>query len=304
MTPISLGTTYEGRPIRGVKISIGGATTDTDNSGHKPGVFIEGGIHAREWISPAFVTYLANELLTSRISSVRWAAESHDWYIVPTVNPDGYVYTHTGDRLWRKTRQPHGLWCRGADPNRNWDFHWNEHSTSPYPCSDIYPGPAPFSEPEVRGYADYLRELGDRISTFVAFHSFSQLLLYPYGHTKKPAANQADLQSIGDAAARALERRYGTKYRVGSIHDTIYPASGASADWVYGVLNVSLSFTYELRPDNGWRGFELPAEQIVPVGEETVESLVALLLRAQELKYNRRPEAKTAKPCGMVRLFK
>ena len=71
--------------IKGVKLSFGA---------NKPGIFIEGGIHAREWISPATVTYLINEFLTSKNSLVRKLAESYDWYIVPTFNPDGYAYTH------------------------------------------------------------------------------------------------------------------------------------------------------------------------------------------------------------------
>ena len=84
---INAGKTYQGRTIKGVKLSFG--------SSAKPGVFIEGGIHAREWISPATVTYLINEFLTSKDTAVRQLAESHDWYIVPSFNPDGYVYTHT-----------------------------------------------------------------------------------------------------------------------------------------------------------------------------------------------------------------
>lgn len=82
------GRTYEGRPIKGVKLSFGQSS--------KPGVFIEGGIHAREWISPATVTYLLNEFLTSNNSEVRKLAEAYDWYMFPSVNPDGYVYSHKG----------------------------------------------------------------------------------------------------------------------------------------------------------------------------------------------------------------
>ncbi|KAF2890312.1 hypothetical protein ILUMI_15861, partial [Ignelater luminosus] len=80
------GRAYEGREIRGVKISFG--------PGRK-GVFIEGGIHVREWIGPATVTYILNELVNSDNATVRAIAESRDWYIFPSVNPDGYVYTLT-----------------------------------------------------------------------------------------------------------------------------------------------------------------------------------------------------------------
>lgn len=83
---ITSGKSYEGRDIKGVKVSF--------KSGNR-GVFIEGGIHAREWISPATVTYLINELLNSNDPTFRNIAESFDWYIFPSINPDGYSFTHS-----------------------------------------------------------------------------------------------------------------------------------------------------------------------------------------------------------------
>lgn len=273
---IIIGKTYENRQIRGVHISFGDP---------KPGVFIEGGIHAREWISPAFVTYLINELLTSTDGDVRRMAESHDWYIVPVMNPDGYVYSHEYNRLWRKTRSPQGGRCVGVDPNRNWNNHWAELGNAPYPCSDVFAGKEPFSEIEIRDYATYLRGLGDKISALITFHSFSQLLIYPYGYKAEPPKNAKDLKAIGAAATEALAKRFGTQYKSGSIHDTIYAVSGSSLDYAHDQLGLRLAFGYELRPDEGRAGFELPAEQIVQVGQETVDSLVALFDKADALGY-------------------
>ena len=79
------GKTYEGREIKGVKLSYGGY--------EKPGVFLEAGIHANEWLGPATATYILNELLTSQDPRVRALAADYDWYIFPIFNPDGYVYT-------------------------------------------------------------------------------------------------------------------------------------------------------------------------------------------------------------------
>lgn len=266
---IEIGESYEQRKILGLKISF---------SSGNPGVFVEGGIHSREWISPAFVTYLANALLNSEDESVRYMAKNYDWYLVPNANPDGYVYTHERDRLWRKTRKPYGDYCIGADPNRNWDFHWNEQGTSQDPCSAVYAGAAPFSEKEMRTYAEFLFGLSGKVQVFIAFHSFSQMILFPYGHTSEHAPNNDDLLGIGWKAAQALQQRYGTKYVVGSIHDTIHAVSGSSVDYAFGVLNISVAFSYELRPP-AWvsHGFELPAEQILPTCEETLDSLVAML---------------------------
>lgn len=80
------GKTYEGRNITGVHVSY--------KAGNRA-IFIEGGIHAREWIAPATTLYLLNELLTSNDTNVRYLAENYDWYFFPSFNPDGYEYTHT-----------------------------------------------------------------------------------------------------------------------------------------------------------------------------------------------------------------
>lgn len=110
------GQTYEGRLIRGVKISYG--------SGNKA-IFVEANMHAREWISSATATYLINDLLTSEDAEIRNMAESYDWYIIPVSNPDGLEFSHTSTRLWRKTRSPNsGSTCIGTDANRNFDFQW------------------------------------------------------------------------------------------------------------------------------------------------------------------------------------
>lgn len=116
VTGFNYGTSFEGRQLRGVRIQ------------HTPNtraVFIEANIHAREWISSATATYVINELLTSTNAEVRRMAQSYTWYIIPVANPDGYEFSHTNTRMWRKTRRPNNLGiCTGTDPNRNFDFQW------------------------------------------------------------------------------------------------------------------------------------------------------------------------------------
>lgn len=270
------GKSYEGRQIKGVKLSY---------KENNPGVFIEGGIHAREWISPATVTYIMNQLLTSSDKDIRYIAENFDWYFFPSTNPDGYTYTHEKDRLWRKTRQPYKN-CFGADPNRNWDFHWMEKGSSNDPCSEIYAGTKPFSEPESASLSNYLRSLKGKLQTYLAFHSYSQILLFPYGHSSEHVDNFDDLQEIGEKAVKSLLNRFGTEYRVGNIYDAIYPASGGSMDWAFGTLDIPIAYTYELRPGPwSFRGFVLPPEQIIPNCEEVMDSVVTLLMEAEQMGY-------------------
>ncbi|XP_018797979.1 PREDICTED: zinc carboxypeptidase A 1-like [Bactrocera latifrons] len=272
------GKSYEGREILGVKISFSSSRAEEAARATKPGIFIEGGMHAREWISPATTTYIINQLLTSTNADVRKVAESYVWYFVPHSNPDGYVYTHTTNRLWRKTRTPYN-YCYGADPNRNWDFHWNEVGSSNNPCSDTYAGPKAFSEIETRTLAEYISTLKGQLFLYLSFHSYSQLLLFPYGYTGELPPNYKDLKRVFDVAVSAVSKRYGTRYTGGNVYDAIYPAAGASLDWAYGKMNVPYSYCFELRPSSNalWSGFRLPAAQIIPTGEEIMDSMLAMI---------------------------
>jgi len=114
--------------------------------------------------------------------------KDYDWVILPMVNPDGYEHTQTGTlaRMWRKTRQPYKsgtTTCYGADPNRNFDFHWNEEGASSNPCADTYAGPTAFSEPETIVVRDLMHSLSDRGVMYLTIHSYGNYLLYPWGWT-------------------------------------------------------------------------------------------------------------------------
>ena len=89
----------------------------------KPNIWIEAGIHSREWISPAVGTFLIRELVEDYDEHPEYV-DNFNWYFIPVANPDGYAYTFSHDRMWRKTRSPQGGNCIGVDPNRNWNFHW------------------------------------------------------------------------------------------------------------------------------------------------------------------------------------
>ncbi|XP_011872365.1 PREDICTED: zinc carboxypeptidase-like isoform X2 [Vollenhovia emeryi] len=260
------GETYEGRQIKGVKVSF---------KANNPGIFLEGGIHAREWISTTTVMYILHQLLTTDNLDIRDLAESHDWYIFPLFNPDGYVYTHNTDRLWRKNRKPQNFFCTGADLNRNWNYKWKTRGVNSNPCMNSYGGSKPFSEIETESMSKYIKSISDKFYAYISFHSFKQLLMFPNGYTRKHIDNHNELYVIGLKAITALKRRYGTRYRVGNIAETISPIIGTTTDYIKGTYDKRIVYVYELR-DNGHYGFLLPPDQIIPTGEETLDSLVAI----------------------------
>ncbi|XP_037539214.1 carboxypeptidase A2 [Nematolebias whitei] len=190
-----------------------------------------------------------------------------DIYMLILANPDGYVYTYTNDRMWRKTRsQTPGSVCRGVDPNRNWDAGFGGPGASKNPCSDSYHGPFAHSEIEVKNIVNLVKSHGN-FKAFISVHAYSQLLMYPYGYSCGSVPHQSELDSVSKAAAQKLTSLYGTWYKVGSICNIIYQASGGSIDWSYDV-GIKYSFAFELR-DTGRFGFILPADQIIPTASET-----------------------------------
>jgi len=245
----------------------------------KKAVWWDGGIHAREWISPATVINIAHALLQnySHDATITHLVDQFDYYILPVFNVDGYAYTWTNDRLWRKTRSPTSSPnCFGADPNRNWDYKWCEGGASHDPCDDTFCGGKPFSEVETTQVSQFIGAHKDTIVHYINFHSYSQLWMTPWGYsTTRP--KDFKLQDDGSIqAVTALHAVFGTRYAHGNIGQAIYIASGNTVDWTYGTANVTFSYAVELR-DTGEYGFLLPESQIIPTGQETLAAEIALL---------------------------
>lgn len=270
----TIGNTYQGRPIKIIKIQ-------KDPSKPKKTIWIDGGLHAREWIAVPTVSYIADTLLRTygtpaATNSSTFLLDNFDFIVCPILNVDGYEYTWNGDRMWRKTRSPNAKSpCVGTDPNRNWNFHWGEAGSSTQACSDSYQGPSPASEVEVQIIQSYLCGLKDTLVGYINFHAYSQLWMSPWGYTDAYPADYEDQNGLSAAAVAALKSVYGTVYDYGTISNTIYPASGSSADYTYGVCGVKYSYGVELR-DTGKYGFLLPPNQIIPSGEETYAAIVAM----------------------------
>lgn len=235
----------------------------------RPAIWIDCGIHSREWVSQATGVWTANKIATDYGSdaSVTSLLNTMDIYLMIVTNPDGYVYSHTRDRMWRKTRSRNpGSKCLGVDPNRNWDAGFGGPGASTNPCSDSYRGSSAHSEVEVKNVVNLVKTHGN-FKSFISVHAYSQLLMYPYGYTCNDALHKTELDSVGRAAVKKLTSLYGTRYKVGSICKIIYQASGGSIDWSYN-QGIKYSFAFELR-DTGRYGFILPANQIIPTASET-----------------------------------
>ncbi|XP_066995955.2 carboxypeptidase B [Anabrus simplex] len=253
----TIGSSLGGRPLKVLRIA-----SDKPNS---PAIWLDGGIHAREWISPASVTYIINQLTEYREQHGD-AVQSVEWYILPVVNPDGYEHSHTGDRLWRKNRRSNGQGCLGVDLNRNFGYKWGGAGSSRRPCDEIYAGAHAFSEPETSAIQGFVKS-HQAIKAYVSYHSYGQYILYPWGYASYVPPDHTDLSKVGNKMAQAMASAGGGSYRVGSSAITLYPASGGSDDWAKGSAGVKYAYTVELR-DRGRYGFVLPAQYIVPTAKE------------------------------------
>ena len=184
-------------------------------------------------------------------------------------NPDGYEYSRTTDRYWRKNRRTNsGSNCLGVDLNRNWDLSFGTGASSK-PCSQVYKGTKPFSEPETEALSIEMKRVNsiNNLSLMISLHSYGQVLIYPWGYTNDDAPETPMMKRAGKRFAKGAQKLYDTNYTVEYSASKLYFASGTTHDWAKAELKVPLSYTLELR-DRGETLFELPANQILPTSEE------------------------------------
>ena len=272
---ISAGKSLNGRDITGIHIWGSGG------KGSQKAVVWHGTVHAREWITTMVVEYAAYQLLTSTNADDASYKNKYDFYIFPIVNPDGFAYTQTNDRMWRKNRKTISTSsCVGTDINRNWPNHWSQaNGASTNPCAEDYKGQAQGDTVENKALKAQLDGLsaGKGVMLYMDIHSYSQLWMYPYGYTcSGTLPNSASYASLARGAVAALKAVHGTSFTAGPICSTIYQVSGSSVDYALENAGVKYSMTVELR-DTGANGFVLPAAQIKPSGEEMWAGLAYLL---------------------------
>ncbi|NWU93762.1 CBPA1 Carboxypeptidase, partial [Upupa epops] len=277
VSKVQIGQSYESRPLYVLKFSTGGS--------NRSAIWLDTGIHSREWITQAVGVWTANKIATGygQDPSITAILDSMDVFIEIIANPDGFAFTHSTDRMWRKTRSINaGSHCIGVDPNRNWDAGFGGSGSSSNPCSELYRGPYAHSEGEVQAIVDFICGHGN-VKAVISIHSYSQMLLFPYGYKTAPAPNHQELNELAKKAVSDLATIFGTKYTYGSIAETIYVAAGTTVDWAYK-NGVKYSFTFELR-DTGHYGFLLPSNQIIPTATETWPALLDIMIHVLEHPY-------------------
>ncbi|EOA97537.1 Carboxypeptidase B2, partial [Anas platyrhynchos] len=268
---IHIGSSYEKRPLYVLKLSKG-------QGNPKSAIWIDCGIHAREWISPAFCLWFIGHAINMREKDQTMTTLLHhfDFYVMPVINVDGYEYTwsHPSNRLWRKSRSQHGNnRCIGTDMNRNFDAQWCGMTPFPLPCTPV----------SVSAYAISLLSITITFypNTLVLrcifeLQTYSQLVLFPYSYTMKKSKDHDELESLAKKAAKAIKRTTNYIYKLGTGARTIYLAPGGSDDWAYD-LGIKYSFTIELR-DTGTYGFLLPPEEIRPTCLEALSAVKEIAL--------------------------
>jgi murein tripeptide amidase MpaA len=326
---IELLPSRRGRPISALRVRGG-------DPAERTGVLLVGGIHARELLNPDLLVDFVLDLLTHYLDGSewvmgeqRWAAttvraivESIDLFVLPNANPDGREHVFDVARLWRKNRRNNpGTACDGVDLNRNYDLLWGivtrdpngQITTSRSPCTDLFVGPKAFSEPETRNVKRLLD--GHPIDCFVDVHSFSELILHPWGHAPNQTSDPnrrftvvdtsdweelprdapeheefidpedlARLEDIGDAAAQAIQNVRGRTYTVQPGTD-LYPTTGTASDYAYSrhVVDPSrrkvYAFTFETGPEAATveDSFQPPEQEAARIAEEATSGVISVL---------------------------
>ena len=267
---VNSGTSIQGRTIRGIRISR-----------HPEGTVVPGFVftatqHAREWAATMTAMWIVDRLVEGDGVDARATAilDSSEVFVFPVLNPDGYEYSWVTNRLWRKNRRQNSGGSYGVDMNRNWGFGWGGVGASTNQNNETYRGTAAFSEPETRGFRDWVTPRTN-IAASLDIHSYSELLLWPWGYTGTLCPDESSFANVGTAMHDAIQDVYGHDYLAGPVYSTIYPASGGICDWEYGTAK-QLSYTVEVR-DLGTYGFIMPASEIIPNATENFAGIMALM---------------------------
>jgi len=253
----TIGQSYEGNQIFLLKISD---NVDIEEEEEEQVLFVALH-HAREWPSLEVALFIADSLASSYgvVPEITDIIDSQQIWIVPCLNPDGYIYSHDLGHDWRKNRHHFPEWnSYGVDLNRNWGGsndgnpigQWGsvQGSISNNPDQSVYCGPGPKSELETRALWDFASQR--EFIFMVTYHTHGELILYPWGYTHTPNPDDALISSIAEEMASRISGQYSGHYNPQPSSD-LYPTTGDAVDHYYGWnLNVggsnTVPFTVEI----------------------------------------------------------
>lgn len=246
----SIGKTWQKRDIWAARFN----TTDSGTRpSAKPGAVFMGEHHAREHLSVEVPLNLAGYLCANKNKAdVKKLLEARDIYIIPMVNPDGAEYDIANGhyQYHRKNMRKNPDNSIGVDINRNYGYLWGGPGASSDPADDTYRGPSAFSEPETRDVKAFI-ESRKNIKTLISYHSYSELVLYPWSGSEEDVSDANDAKTF---KALAAEMAAMTGYTAMKSSD-LYVATGDTTDWAYASRGV-FAFTIELMPKrSAWGGF-------------------------------------------------
>lgn len=274
----SIGTTHEQRDIWMVRVS----SNTRDQKIEKPMALFVGGHHAREHVAMEVPFLLLEHLLKEyqagnpRVVSL---VTENTILVIPVLNPDGKAHDIAGDRYkwWRKNRRANSNGSFGVDLNRNYGRGWGVSGASSRPGSNTYMGQAPFSEPESQALKSVI-ESHPNIQTMVSYHSYSAMVLWPWGDVRGVVPDPMDRQ-VFETMGREMGRMTG--YQAMKSGD-LYLAGGDTCDWAYEAHGI-FAFTFELDPKNSFEGGFYPGQDILPsTFEKNIEPFFYLIEKARD----------------------
>jgi len=275
----SIGKSYEGRDLWLLKISNNPAVDQA-----KPEVIFTCNQHAREHLTVEMCLHLIQRYTDGYATNpaIKALVDSREIWVVTSVNPDGAEYDIASGsfRGWRKTRQPNSGGT-GTDPNRNWGYKWGCcGGSSGSGSSDTYRGTAAFSAPETARVRDFVnsRVVGgvQQIKSNIDFHTFSELILWPYGYTTADTAPglNADEANAFATLGRQMAARNG--YTPEQASD-LYITDGSVDDWMWGQHKI-WSYTFEMYPRSGGLNSFYPRDTVIAAQTTRNDTAVDLFL--------------------------
>ncbi|KAF3842920.1 hypothetical protein F7725_001769 [Dissostichus mawsoni] len=253
------GRTFEGRNITLLKFGL-----QNPEGKEKKVIWMDCGIHAREWIAPAFCQWFVKEIVTSYKTNkkLEQMLQNLDVYVTPVINVDGYMYT------WVNTTAIAALVLTSTEILMPTGERLVCHLTV---VQTHTVGKKP-------------GKMVNQTLCFLTIHSAGQLILLPYGHPQISAPNYDELVSVGKAAAAEMKKLHGMGYTVGTSPQILYPNSGSSRDWAR-LVGIPFSYTFELR-DKGEFSHLLPEDQIKPACEEAYAGALSIITYVHDKTFN------------------